>query len=420
MIIRTIIILAILLAIDLYIFHGTKVLTRNASPSTSKLVFYLYWSVTFICFAIIILGQVIDWHTWPKGIRTYSFAFVFVTYFSKLFLIFFLVIDDLFRLFRWIIGLFDKPEENILPGTDKEEPIGIPRSGFLVRLGVIIAAIPFAALIFGMIRGKYEYQVRKVRLNLANLPESFRGFKIVQISDIHTGSFMDKAPLAKAVEMINKLDPDVIFFTGDLVNDNHTEALPFREILSGIKGKHGVYSILGNHDYGDYYRWNSGDEKAENLRKLISLHRDMGWDILMDEHRYIEKNGERISVIGVQNWSARMNFARYGNLQKALHGIKFSPVNILLSHDPSHWKAEVMGKIHEIDLTLSGHTHGFQFGVEIPGFKWSPVQYIYHEWSDLYSENNQYLYVNRGLGFLGYPGRVGILPEITVIELHQG
>ena len=284
---------------------------------------------------------------------------------------------------------------------------------------MFIAALPFFALILGMIRGKYEYQVRKVKLSFANLPESFKGFRILQISDIHTGSFMDKAPLEKAVRMINELQPDVIFFTGDLVNDLHREVLPYMDTLSGMKSKHGIFSILGNHDYGDYYQWKSQEEKRVNLENLISAHHDLGWNLLLDEHRHITINGERISVIGVQNWSARMNFARYGNLQKAIDGIEFSPVNILLSHDPSHWRAEVMGKIKEIDLTLSGHTHGFQFGVDIPGFKWSPVQYIYKEWSDLYSQDKQYLYVNRGLGFLGYPGRVGILPEITVFELNK-
>ncbi len=419
MLLRTIAILVILLVIDLYIFQGIRFLARNLNPLTSRAIFIAFWSVTAISFTIIATGIFIDWHDWPKAIRTYSFAFVFVTYFSKLFLVLFLIIDDVFRIFRWIASWFIAPDPNVITDGAKGNPHSISRSGFLVRMGVVVAAIPFAALIVGMIRGKYEYQVRKIRLNLANLPESFKGFRIIQISDIHTGSFMDKAPLEKAVAMINELEPDAIFFTGDLVNDLHHEVIPYLETLGSLKAKHGVYSILGNHDYGDYYQWKNRQDKINNLDKLINAHREMGWDILLDEHRHIEKNGERISVIGVQNWSARMNFARYGNLEKALQNINYSPVNILLSHDPSHWKAEVMGKVKEIDLTLSGHTHGFQFGVEIPGFKWSPVQYVYKEWSDLYTENNQHLYVNRGLGFLGYPGRVGILPEITVIELHN-
>jgi uncharacterized protein len=417
MIIRTIIILVILFLIDLYIFSGLRFLTRNYSASSARTIHIIYWSVTVFCLSIIIAGNIFDWHDWPKALRTYSFAFIFVTYFSKIFLVVFLLIDDIFRLFRWIL--------NAVTGTSKSQDVtavettkySIRRSDFIVKLGVIIAAIPFSALIAGMIKGKYSYQVRNVKLKFDNLPSAFKGFRMLQISDIHTGSFMNSAPLEKAVKMINDLEPDVIFFTGDIVNDLHREMLPYQETLSKLKARHGVYSILGNHDYGDYYQWESKAAKEANLQKVINAHKEMGWDILLDEYRHIEKDGQSISVIGVQNWSARMNFTRYGNLQKALSGINYSPVNILLSHDPSHWKAEVAGKVKQIDLTLSGHTHGFQFGIDIPGFKWSPVQYVYHEWADLYSHGKQFLYVNRGLGFLGYPGRVGILPEITVFEL---
>ncbi len=412
---RTIFIIAILFLIDLYVFNGIKILTRNFPQVYSRLFFYGFWGTSHMCFLILFMGIIIDWHQWPKALRIYSFAFVFVIYFSKMFLIVFLLLDDILRLIRWMAQI-------TMRSANQGEPkvTGISRYDFIVRLGVFVAAIPFVALVVGMFKGKYEFQVRKVKLSLSGLPDAFKGFRIVQISDIHTGSFMNKTPLVKAVKMVNDLRPDVIFFTGDLVNDHHKEALPYTEVLSELKSEHGVFSILGNHDYGDYYRWNSRQEKAENLQQLIRLHRKLGWDILLDEHRYIEKNGYQIGVIGVQNWSARMNFTRYGNLGKALDGMKNSPVNILLSHDPSHWKAEVLGKATHINLTLSGHTHGFQFGVDIPGFKWSPVQYVYHEWCGLYSENNQYLYVNRGLGFLGYPGRVGILPEITVFELDQG
>jgi uncharacterized protein len=417
MIFRTVLILITLLLIDLYVFQGIRFLIRNLHPQAIRVIIYAYWSVTVICFAVIIASTFVDWHDWPKGLRTYSFAFIFVTYFSKLFLVLFLIVDDLFRFFRWIYGIIfpyvsDSAQNN-------KNISGITRSDFIVKTGALIAAIPFASLLFGMMKGKYDYRIKKQRLNFAKLPSSFEGFRIVQISDIHTGSFMDKKPLEAAVKMINDLKPDVIFFTGDLVNDLHWEALPFTETLSKLHAPHGVFSILGNHDYGDYYRWENKTLKEENLSKLIAIQKQMGWDILLDEHRHININGESITVIGVQNWSARMNFARYGNLKKALRDIKYSPVNILLSHDPSHWRAEIAEKIHEIDLTLSGHTHGFQFGVEIPGFKWSPVQYVYKEWADLYTSGNQHLYVNRGLGFIGYPGRVGILPEITVFELNK-
>jgi uncharacterized protein len=419
MIVRTLILLAVLFIIDFYVFQGVKLLTRNAAPHTSRIISIAFWSVSVFCFSVIITGLFIDWHTWPKAIRTYSFAFIFVTYFSKLFFVLFLLIDDIFRLFRLVTGwITSKPAVAAAEGAI-EATSGISRSSFLIKMGAVIAALPFTALLFGMIKGKYDYQVKNIKLAFNKLPAAFNGFKIVQISDIHTGSFMDKAPLEKAVKLINDLKPDVIFFTGDLVNDMSTELLPYKDILAGLKAPHGVFSILGNHDYGDYYQWPSKEDKVANLDKLIASHKEMGWDILLDEHRKITKDGESISVIGVQNWSERMNFRRYGDLNKALENIAYSPVNILLSHDPSHWKAEVVGKVPEIDLTLAGHTHGFQFGVEIPGFRWSPVQYVYHEWAGLYSENQQHLYVNRGLGFLGYPGRVGILPEITLFEFNR-
>jgi predicted MPP superfamily phosphohydrolase len=296
---------------------------------------------------------------------------------------------------------------------------GISRSDFMVKLALVIGAIPFFSMIYGMFNGAYNYRKRKVVLTLNNLPKSFDGFKIVQISDIHTGSFTRMDPVKEAIKIVNDQQADLVFFTGDLVNDSHEEALPYMDILKAIKSKHGVFSIFGNHDYGDYKKWESDEAKKENLRKLADVHKQLGWNLMLDEHRHIEKDGERITVIGVQNWSARMGFQKYGSIEKATQNIDYSPVNILLSHDPSHWKAQITDKYPKIDLTLSGHTHGMQFGIEIPGFKWSPVQYFYKEWADLYQHKNQFLYVNRGLGFLAYPGRVGILPEITVFELKR-
>ncbi|MFM9008293.1 MAG: metallophosphoesterase, partial [Bacteroidota bacterium] len=226
-------------------------------------------------------------------------------------------------------------------------------------------------------------------------------------------------PVKRAVDRINSLNPDIIVFTGDLVNNTSDELIPFQHILKQLKARHGVYSTLGNHDYGDYVRWADEAEKSANLNRLISMQREMGWDLLLDEHRMIEQNGEFISLIGVQNYSMHLRFPKYGSLRKATENIRYADFNVLLSHDPSHWKGEVLNDFPHIHLTLSGHTHGFQFGVELPGFKWSPVQYVYREWAGLYTDGHQHLYVNRGLGFLGYPGRVGILPEITLFELER-
>jgi len=416
---RLLIILFILFVIDLYAFQSVKFLCKGFTPSQIRNTYIIYWSVSIFCFGLIIIGNIFDWHQWNKAFRTYSFAFVFIVFFSKLFVDIFLLIDDLVRFLRWsgarLFTAYSTPDPTKAAVVKK----GISRSGFLVKLAVIIGAIPFFSMIYGMLNGAYNYRKRKVILTLNNLPVSFDGFKIVQISDIHTGSFTRMNPMKEAVQIINDQQPDLVFFTGDLVNDKHEEALPFIDILREIKAKHGVYSIFGNHDYGDYMKWKNNDAKKENLKKLAEVHKQLGWNLLLDEHRHIEQNGERITVIGVQNWSARMGFQRYGSIEKATQNISYSPVNILLSHDPSHWKAQITDHYPQIDLTLSGHTHGMQFGIEIPGFKWSPVQYFYKEWADLYQHKNQFLYVNRGLGFLGYPGRVGILPEITVFELRR-
>ena len=416
---RLLIILAVLFIIDLYAFQSVKFLCKGLSQSQIRNAYIIYWAVSIFCFGLIITGNIFDWHQWNKFFRTYSFAFVFIVFFSKLFVDVFLLIDDLIRIFRWsgmkISDLLSTPDST----KAKIVRHGISRSDFLVKLAVIIGAIPFFSMIYGMLNGAYNYRKRKVILTLDNLPKSFHGFKIVQISDIHTGSFTRMDPVKEAIQIINDQQPDLVFFTGDLVNDSHEEALPFMDILKEIKSKHGVFSIFGNHDYGDYKKWESDEAKRENLRKLADVHKELGWNLMLDEHRHIEKDGERITVIGVQNWSARMGFQRYGSIEKATEKIDYSPVNILLSHDPSHWKAQITDKYPMIDLTLSGHTHGMQFGIEIPGFKWSPVQYVYREWADLYRHKNQFLYVNRGLGFLAYPGRVGILPEITVFELRK-
>lgn len=416
MLLRVLIFLAVVFVIDLYVFQAVRLVTRNLSPVQSKWIHLSYWSITAFTFIVLLTGTFIDWHTWPKPLRSYAFAMVVIFFLSKIFVVLFLLIDDITRLFRWLFAniyekVYDKPV-----GTP-DAVIKISRSDFIVKLGLIIAAIPFLSLIYGMIRGATNYQVKRVKLVLKKLPRSFEGFKIVQISDIHSGSFMSTEPLQRAVEIINNLKPDIIFFTGDLVNDHHSEAIPHIASLQKLSAPHGIYSILGNHDYGDYIQWKSKEEKIENLEKLKAIHHQMGWKLMLDEHDYINLNGDKIGLIGIQNWSSHLRFPKYGSMQKATLNMQYQAVNILLSHDPSHWRSEVLEKYPQVNLMLAGHTHGFQFGVEIPGFKWSPVQYVYKEWADLYTEGERKLYVNRGLGFIGYPGRVGILPEITLIEL---
>lgn len=418
---RLIIAVAILFLIDLYVFQGVKVLMQTKAESTQRIISIVYWSFAVLCLSIILLGFITDFHTWPKTIRTYSFSLVVIHYFSKIFVVIFLLLDDVLRLFRWI---YEYVHDHFFSSENKttDEVIRVSRIKFLSQLGFIVGAIPFISLIYGMIGSAFDFRVRKTRINFPNLPEAFNGLKIAQVSDIHSGSYIGTGHLQRAVDLLMEQKADIIFFTGDLVNDIATEAEEFADEFKQIKAPLGVYSILGNHDYGDYYgRWKSPEEKHANLERLKSFQKSVGWKLLLNEHTYIKRGNDEIGLIGIEYLSGNHRFSRqaYGNMKEATAGLKEVPFKILLSHDPSHWNAEITNKYKDIDLTLAGHTHGAQFGVEIPGLRWSPAQYFYKQWAGLYKEGNQYIYTNRGLGFIGYPGRVGILPEITVIELFR-
>ncbi len=412
--IRLILFLTVFLVIDFYIYHGLRTVLPQRE-SAVRVYNSVFWSLTVITLTVIVLALFTDWRSWPKQLRMYSFAIIVIMMATKLVFCAFLLVDDAVRLLRYagIVGtqLFSKSPVN--------DSIRVSRLGFLVKFGAMLSAVPMVSLLYGMTGNTTRFSIRKLKLKLPGLPSSFEGFKAVQISDLHVGSFLSSDPLRKAIQLIHEQKPDVIFFTGDLVNDRHEEVLEHISVLRELKAPMGVYSVLGNHDYGDYLNWESSKDKQENLRRLKEIQHEFGWKLLLNNHAYLERDGERIGIIGVENWSARMNFKRYGDMIAATAGFDPAAVNILLSHDPSHWHAEVTSKYPFVDLTLSGHTHGFQFGVELPGFRWSPVQYVYREWADLYQSGQQKLYVNRGLGFIGYPGRVGILPEITVIEFQR-
>lgn len=399
--------------IDWYVFQAIRTVTQPVSPRAQKVIAVLYWSFFLLTSGTIIVASFTR-GTPPTPFRTYLITTLFIVFASKLAVILFLLLDDALRLIKWLANYLFKG-----PGTGIAEEATITRSEFLNKLALIAGAIPLTALIYGMVRGAYQYQVKKVTLHFPNLPPAFKGYKILQISDLHTGSFSSAKPLKKAVNLINKQNADLVFFTGDLVNNVAGEVVPHLPTLQQIKARDGIFSILGNHDYGDYVSWESREAKKQNLQTLVKHHADMGWRLLLNENVAIRKNGQYLSVLGVENWSTRMNFPRYGNLAKAHAGTEDAPFKILLSHDPSHWEGEVTQHYPGIDLMLAGHTHGMQFGINIPGLKWSPVQYVYRQWAGLYKRGRQHLYVNTGLGFLGYPGRVGFLPEITVFELQQ-
>ncbi|MEN9447545.1 MAG: hypothetical protein RJA25_835 [Bacteroidota bacterium] len=405
----------IVLLVDFYVFQAVKSTVSDSKPSTQRIVYGIFWglsSFTYIALLILLIGGYSSWYGWSKILVVGIAQAVF---FGKILVLPFLLIDDLLRLFRWAFNLFGNTK-------DVAQPIGISRLQFLNRVGLMIGSATFGALIYGILRGAYNYKIHKVKLQLKNLPDEWEGLKIVQISDLHLGSFANAAPIEKIVTLVNQQEPDIIFFTGDLVNYVAKEVEPFIDTLKKLNPKIKTYSILGNHDYGMYVEWDSKQEQQENLQHLLNIQKEkLGWDVLLDEHRILERNGKKLAIIGVQYIGHSLRFGKMGNLQKAYSGAENAEVQLLLSHDPSHWDYDVskQKEYANIQATFAGHTHGFQFGIEIPGLKWSPAKYVYPHWAGLYATSKQKLYVNRGAGFLGYPGRLGISPEITVFKLSK-
>ncbi len=404
--------LAPILFISLYAaieFYGWQSVKTIINPANLYRARWIYWGLTLLLFFVMFTWRFFLYRYMPREIGTLFTTGFVVLAISKLIVLLFLFPEDIVRGIQLVIAKFS---------TQPAPASGISRSEFLSKVALATAAIPAATLMYGVVANAYNYKFRKTTIRFPNLPAAFDGFKIIQLSDIHAGSFSRKDPILDVVKKINAQNPDLIIFTGDLVNNVASEMDEYREIFGQLKATHGVISITGNHDYGDYVQWNSMDEKAENFKEFMEVHRSMGWDLLMNENRKIEKDGEHIRVIGVENWG-KGRFAKYGKLEKAYEGSESSPFKILLSHDPSHWDEKVRKDFPDIDLMFSGHTHGAQFGVENKWLKWSPSKYLYKQWAGLYQEGKQYLYVNRGFGFLFYPGRIGILPEVAEITLHK-
>lgn len=411
---RFLIFFLLILAIEFYFLQAVKTFSQDFSSGKKNIITYTAY---FLAAFNIIIGLVSLFYPPPEWNNFFRFlsSLGLILLICKLFGVSFLIIDDVIRLFRWIFSLiFSRPSVN-----GEQVSHSISRLKFLSQLAITFTVIPAVTFIYGMVRGAYKYRVHKVKIGAPNLPEAFNGFKIVQISDLHTGSFLNNSPLQTAFEIVMQQKADLILFTGDLVNNLASETDDFIEEYKSLKAPYGVFSVLGNHDYGDYVHWDSPAAKRANLEALKKVHADSGWRLLMNEHVALEKNNQKIALLGIENWGGSMRFPRYGKLNEAHKGTEQYPFKILMSHDPSHWDIQVRKEYPDIDVTLSGHTHGMQFGIEIPGFKWSPIQYLYKQWAGLYKQDNQFLYVNRGLGFLGYPGRVGIWPEITVIELEK-
>lgn len=407
------IVIAILLLMDTYIFQAIRAVSQSASPKIKMIIYSVYWTLSAIAVICFLLFVFTEQSFMGKRFRTYLFATFIGLFMAKLVAILFFLVDDIRRGIQWIIGRTTKPY--YMPEAVAGE--GISRSAFLSWLGLAVGGTLFGSLLYGF-SNKYNYQVKRIQLAYDNLPAAFKGLKIVHISDIHSGSFTDKKAVAHGVEKILNEKADLILFTGDLVNDRTTEMEDYMDVFNKLHAPMGVYSTLGNHDYGDYVGWPyNGISKEQNLENLKKVHADLGWRLLMNEHVVLERGGAEIALLGIENWSNKARFPKHGRMDLAHPGTEKYPFKILMSHDPSHWDAQVKPTYPDVDLTLSGHTHGMQFGVEIPGFKWSPVQYMYKQWHGLYEDGKQKLYVNPGYGFIGYPGRVGVLAEITVIEL---
>jgi predicted MPP superfamily phosphohydrolase len=406
---RFIIPFLVFILLDVYAFQTFRVVTKPYSPQWRQILFITYWSLSAIAY-VIGIGMITNLISEKQHLITvYGRTLIMILFVTKLMSIPFLLIDDIRRLLLAVLNFF-MVEKNFDTG----------RSRFLTTVGLAMGAAPFALLTYGALRNPYRYRLRRSKVYIEGLPEGLEGFKIVQISDIHSGSFVFKEPLLNGVEMINEEKADLVVFTGDIVNYKADEMDGLYEYFNQIKpGSAGpVYSILGNHDYGNYYRWKSKKEQDDNFQAVKDIHKKLNWSLLLNEHRIVEHDGAKIGLIGVENFSALPQFPKYGDLKKSVEGMPTTDIRILLSHDPTHWDFEVNKEFQDIQLMLAGHTHGFQFGVEIPGwFKWSPSQMVFKQWAGLYQKGKQYLYVNRGFGFLGYAGRVGILPEITSLTL---
>lgn len=405
----------IFLAIDFYAFQVIKTIGPSLNENLRKFITIAYWSFSAFVIATFLLYNVVPVDKIPRLARTFMLVVVFANFISKLLVVIFLFIEDLTRLLRWTYQAVSHYFNPVGAGSDED---AIPRSQFLSTVALTIGAVPTAAMAYGIISGAHDYRIRRVNLVLPNLPKAFDGMTIGQLSDIHSGSFFNKRAVQGGVDMLMKEKPELVLFTGDLVNMIADEVRDYVPVFSKITAPMGVHSTLGNHDYGDYVQWASEEAKRANLYRLKLAHKEMGWDLMNNEHRYLKIGNEHIALLGIENFGAKGNFPKYGKLGVANKNVE-APVKILMSHDPSHWDYQVNKDYKDIDLMLAGHTHGFQFGVETEHFKWSPVQYMYKQWAGLYQEGSQYLYVNRGFGYLGFPGRVGMPPEITVITLKS-
>ena len=393
--------------IEYYVFQVVQLLTVKSTSLITRWVWSSYWLWVVLMITGFALYTQLDAKMYA-GLRVFISALFFINLIGKLFASLVLLGDDVRRLVSYLSQFVISNEDPQIAG----------RTAFIGKVALLTGVLPMMGLSFGILSGAHDYRVRRRDVYSPHLPKAFDGIRLVQISDIHTGSFFNKTAVRGGVDLINQERGDMILFTGDFVNNQSDEAKPYLDLFAKVKAPLGVHAVMGNHDYGDYHRWDSMIEKQQNIKDLHQMHKYMGWNIMLNENKIITADGESIALLGLENWGAG-RFSKYGDMSKTYEGTQEISYKILMSHDPSHWDAQVLSEYPDIDLMLAGHTHGMQFGVEIGDFRWSPSQYVYKQWADLYQKGTQSLYVNRGFGFLGYPGRIGILPEITILTLKR-
>ena len=393
--------------IEYYVFQVVQLLTVKSTSLITRWVWSSYWLWVVLMITGFALYTQLDAKMYA-GLRVFISALFFINLIGKLFASLVLLVDDIRRLVSYLSQFVISNEDPQIAG----------RTAFIGKAALLTGVLPMMGLSFGILSGAHDYRVRRRDVYSPHLPKAFDGIRLVQISDIHTGSFFNKTAVRGGVDLINQERGDMILFTGDFVNNQSDEAKPYLDLFAKVKAPLGVHAVMGNHDYGDYHRWDSMIEKQQNIKDLHQMHKYMGWNIMLNENKIITADGESIALLGLENWGAG-RFSKYGDMSKTYEGTQEISYKILMSHDPSHWDAQVLSEYPDIDLMLAGHTHGMQFGVEIGDFRWSPSQYVYKQWADLYQKGTQSLYVNRGFGFLGYPGRIGILPEITILTLKR-
>lgn len=406
----------IIFLLDLYLWKAFSKSICSQKEILKYSLVALYWMPLSL---MIIMSLVSIFYSLPTNntpLYTYISGIVLITYTAKMLASVIILISDIIRLSQHIWRFAESKRKKQIP---VEKQNAISRSKFLKKISLATGGVVLSSMLIGRFKWVYDFKIHRHDVPLNRLPNTFDGFKIIQLSDLHLGSWTTDTPLLELVSMVNDLKPDAILFTGDLVNFSTREAYKYESILRKFKAKFGIFTVLGNHDYGDYVTWKTPEKKADNMRQLYEFYDNLGWKLLRNENAFIKKNKQKIAILGVENWGHNPRFPQLGDVKKASKGVDPEMVQILLSHDPSHWDKIVSKQYPDIDLTLSGHTHGFQFGIEIPGFRWSPAQYLYKYWAGLYKQNNQFLNVNRGTGFLGYPGRIGILPEITELILRK-